>query len=315
MLPIGDEEGAFHRQPYVTWALVAVATLVYLVQLRLAPAAGDQLVHAFGLVPARLVGDPGQAWPTLLTHVFLHGSLLHLGGNMVFLIAFGRRIESEMGSPAFLAFFLAGGVVAGLASVASRWDSSVPGIGASGAISAVMAAYLVLFPAAKLRLLVLHPLTLLWLLVGQSLLTVGVPALVGILAWFGLQLAEGLASLGSPDGVDYAAHVGGFLAGFAAVQALRWAFGLWPDEGDADGASEPPLPLKRACVGAARPLLAGQVLVEADLQLQARRPEGLDADAVPAEKLSALVGRRLLTPHFRYDPIRWSDLDEAPPAG
>lgn len=306
MLPIGDEEGAWKRSPVVTWVLAAIITAVYAFQAQLSPLEGAALVTAFGLVPSRLLQDPAAAWPTLLTHFFLHGSLAHVAGNAVFLIVFGRRVESEIGRLGFLGFYLFGGIAAGLASVVSRADSPVPGIGASGAISAVMGAYLVLFPAAQIRLLVLHPLTLLWIVMSQSLMTFDVPALVVILAWFALQVVEGLAALGSPGGVDYAAHIGGLLAGFATIQALRYAFGLWPDE-HKERVVE--IKIGEACVGAARPLKSGSRLAREDLQIQERRAEGLDEDAIPAVKLDAVVGRRLLTPRFRYEAIRWTDLD------
>jgi membrane associated rhomboid family serine protease len=308
MLPIGDEWGSRTGRSYVTWGLVAAMVLVSAYQTRLPPNAAESLVASYGLVPARLFGDPGHYWPTLLTHVFLHGGLAHLAGNMVFLVVFGRRVESALGRPGFLAFFLLGGMAAGLASALTRFGSDTPGIGASGAISAVLGAYLVLFATARVRILVLHPLTLLWLFMDQSLLTFSVPAFVMVLVWFGLQVVEGLAG-GLTGGVDYAAHVGGFLAGFAAIQLVRHSFGLWPDEdGLADEA--PPLDVETACVGAARPLEAGHILARSDLQLQQRRAGNLDAEAIAAAKIDAAVGRRLGTPHIRYEAIRWSDLTE-----
>ena len=309
VLPIGDEQATGRRTAYATWALAAALLLVYAYQARLTERANAELVAGFGLVPSRLFGDPGQAWPILLTHVFLHGGSLHVVGNVLFLVVFGRRVESELRPAGFLAFFVAGGVVAGLASAVSRWGSSTPGIGASGAISAVMGAYLVLFAATRIRILVVIALPV--VLFGRDLPAFDVPALYVILFWFAMQVGEGLGSLASSGGVDYAAHVGGLLAGYLAIRALRGAFGLWPDEatGPAAVSEEIPLESEDACLGAARPLEAGRRLASADLQVQRRRPADLDAEAIPAAMLGKVVGRRLLTPRFRYDAIRWRDLE------
>ncbi|MAG36577.1 MAG: hypothetical protein CL878_10095 [Dehalococcoidia bacterium] len=234
MLPIGDENLGQRRRPIVNYALIGTCIAVFALQ-ELVPGDSEALVRTWGLVPARLLNDGPVAAHTLITHMFLHGNLLHIGGNMLFLWVFGDNIEDEFGHIPYLLFYLGTGVLAGLASVALRATSDVPGIGASGAISGVLGAYLVLFPLNEIRVVILHPFTLLlWL--GSLFLQnrpelpkIGVSALYVLLFYLIYNFIGALAGIVSPSRVDSVAHLGGFLGGYLIVLILRGRFGLWPD--------------------------------------------------------------------------------------
>src|SRR5688500_12511887 len=186
-------------------------------------AALGALVTEWGIVPAELVAAlrsgayASLETGTLLTSQFLHGSLLHIGGNMLYLWIFGNNIEDRFGRLRFLAFYLGGGVVAGLAQVAIDPDSPIPTIGASGAIAATLGAYLVLFPRARVT-------TAIFLVFFFQL--IDVPAVIVLAAWFILQLIDGIGSLSvtaatAEGGVAFFAHIGGFVFGAAVGLAVR----------------------------------------------------------------------------------------------
>ena len=233
MLPIGDENLG-RRRPIVNYALIGTCIAVFALQ-GLALGDSEAFVRTWGLVPARLLDDGPFAAYTLITHMFLHGNLLHIGGNMLFLWVFGDNIEDEFGHIPYLLFYLGTGVLAGLASVALRATSDVPGIGASGAISGVLGAYLVLFPLNEIRVIILHPFTvLLWL--GSIFLQnrpelpkIGIAALYVLLFYVIYNFMGALMGIISPSRVDSVAHLGGFLGGYLIVLILRSRFGLWPD--------------------------------------------------------------------------------------
>ena len=186
-------------------------------------AALGALVTEWGIVPAELVAAlrsgayASLETATLITSQFLHGSLLHIGGNMLYLWIFGNNIEDRFGRLRFLAFYLVGGIVAGLAQVAIDPDSTIPTIGASGAIAATLGAYLVLFPRARVT-------TAIFLVFFFQL--IDVPAVIVLAAWFILQLVDGLGSLSvtaatAEGGVAFFAHIGGFVFGAAVGLAVR----------------------------------------------------------------------------------------------
>ncbi|MGI8945036.1 MAG: rhomboid family intramembrane serine protease [Thermoleophilaceae bacterium] len=158
-------------------------------------------------------GDTAPTWLTLLTSMFMHGGLLHLGGNMLFLWIFGNNIEDSMGRPRFVAFYLLGGLVALLAQTVIQPDSAVPTIGASGAVAAVLGAYALLYPRARV-------VTLIFIVIFFTIIEL--PALLVLGAWFLLQALNGAGSLAQPvgegGGVAYFAHIGGFLFGLAAIK-------------------------------------------------------------------------------------------------
>lgn len=214
MFPIGDVNPVW-RPPVVTRALVAANLIVFALEILL----GTPLLLALAFVPAQLTellgggGDPGVLLD-LFTAMFLHGGVAHLLGNMVFLWIFGDNVEAALGKGWFLPFYLACGLAASAVQYATAPLSGIPNLGASGAISGVLGAYLVLFPSASVRVFV-WPFSL---FVG----TLGVPAVVWIGIWFALQLFSGVQGLGmeAAGGVAFWAHVGGFVAGLLLVWVM-----------------------------------------------------------------------------------------------
>ena len=217
MLPLADNLPRKGFTP-VTWGLVAVNVVVFLWLASLGPREVERAFAEFGVVPARF----HAAWPwsrgpfgiaalPLLTSQFLHAGWVHAFGNLWMLAILGRGVERRMGSARFLVFYLLTGALSGAAHVWSSPGSTVPAVGASGAIAGVMGAYVALFPRAKLVLLV--PIFVFPLLVPVS-------AVVGILVWFYVQLFNGALALADPvagGGVAWWAHVGGFVAGLLLV--------------------------------------------------------------------------------------------------
>jgi rhomboid family protein len=197
------------RPPVVTVALIAVNVLFFFYELSLGPALPRFLMQA-AFVPARAfsppVSIPGEGLSVLLS-MFLHGGWLHLGGNMLYLWIFGDNIEDRLGHARFLLFYLLCGYAASLSHALFNAGSTMPAIGASGAIAGVLGAYLVLHPGARIVSL---------LFLGFFFTTVEVPAIVFLPIWFLIQFFSGLVSLGvaqDTGGVAWFAHIGGFLAG------------------------------------------------------------------------------------------------------
>ena len=211
MFPIRDHNPS-QRTPYVTYALIAINVVVFLTYL---PMLGDEArIGAFflrwALVPARLAEGGGYA--TLVTSMFLHGGLLHLAGNMLFLWIFGDNLEDAFGHLKFLGFYLGGGIAATLAQVLPAPYSTVPMVGASGAIAAVMGGYLLLFPRARVDVVVI-----LIILVRM----IALPAWVMLGVWFALQAVNSYLGFGlTGGGVAHLAHAGGFVAG--VLLTLPW---------------------------------------------------------------------------------------------
>ncbi|MFL5685842.1 MAG: rhomboid family intramembrane serine protease [Chloroflexota bacterium] len=226
MIPLRDANPT-RRTPVITVALIVACALVYGYQVLLLARGGDaalgQFITRWGVVPAELVDAlrsgtvaPGEV-VTLVTSQFLHGSLIHIAGNMLFLWIFANNIEDRFGRLAFLVFYLVGGIVAGLTQVTIDPTSTVPTIGASGAIAAVLGAYLVLFPGARVT-------TAIFLVFFYQLIEI--PAIFVLGFWFVLQLFDGLGSLGAmgqatTGGVAFFAHIGGFVFGAAVALVVR----------------------------------------------------------------------------------------------
>ena len=227
------DENETQRTPYVTMALIAASTLTWLV----VQGAGGMLTLAesvcnLGLIPGELtlslvpgtpyqmgedlvcLTDSGSQYSHVITSMFLHGSWMHLLGNMWFLWLFGNNIEDSMTRPRFVAFYLLTGLAAALAQVAAEPMSGVPMVGASGAISGVMGAYLVLFP--RVRVFTMVPL-------GFFLHSMALPAWVMLIYWAFLQFAGGVVSMASEQagGVAFWAHIGGFVAGVVLVKVFE----------------------------------------------------------------------------------------------
>ena len=224
MIPLRDANPT-RRQPLVTPALIAACFAVFAVELWVVTTGGDQalenLAKAWGLVPASLVAAVkagewlSQPVLAVFTSMFLHGGWAHILGNMLFLWIFGGRVEDRMGRVRFLLFYLVGGVAAGLGQTLENPTSTDPMIGASGAISAVLGAYLVLYPRARIQSLVF---------LGFFYQLIAVPAAILLGYWFVLQVIDGLASLGGTDltgGVAVYAHIAGFVAGALLALPLR----------------------------------------------------------------------------------------------
>lgn len=221
MVPLRDDNPT-QITPYVTYALIAVNILVFLYELTLM-AAGERQLNAFfqaaAIIPCELSGTchsatlnkPIPELLTLVTSQFLHGGFLHIAFNMWFLWIFGNNIEDKLGHFKYLIFYLTCGVVAGLAQWFFTQNSSVPSLGASGAIAGVLGAYIIRFPRAQV--LTLLP-------IGPFIIFPRLPAFFFLGLWFAQQTLNGLASLGprtnigmQSGGVAYWAHIGGFVAG------------------------------------------------------------------------------------------------------
>jgi membrane associated rhomboid family serine protease len=230
MLPIGDDDNPSPIFPIVNLVIIAINVVVFLYQL-----VNPDFTNGFSAVPAEittgrdLVGQftvalpdgstavikeapgPSPIWITLFTSAFMHGGWTHLGGNMLFLFIFGDNVEKAFGHVRYLAFYLVCGLVASLAQVYSAPDSILPSLGASGAIAGVLAAYLVLFPANQVRVLV-----------GFFVVTVPAIAMIGL--WALIQFFNGFAAISmsaQTGGVAYMAHIGGFVAGLVLAFVLR----------------------------------------------------------------------------------------------
>ena len=212
MFPIGDENAGTIIKPFVNWTIIGLCIAVFVYELTLPPARLYAFFLQWGAIPAEITRL--RDLHGLITSMFLHGGWAHIIGNMVFLLVFGDNIEDAMGHLSYLLFYLLTGIAAGLAQIVLNPSSTIPLIGASGAISGVLGAYIVLFPHGKVRALVFFG------YFGQVVL---VPAWVMIGLWFVIQLFSGVASLGAPDvgGVAFWAHVGGFVAGAVLVWMFR----------------------------------------------------------------------------------------------
>ncbi len=214
MIPIQDENPS-STTPYVNWALIIVNVVVFLYTL-FNGSLGDQsclfnpnnTICVYGLRPADIVGRMGLT--TLITSMFLHGGFLHIGGNMLYLYIFGDNVEDLAGHIGYLLFYLSVGILGSLAYVGSNPSSMTLTIGASGAISGVLGAYVRRFPRARVRAVVVY---------GFWARLVRVPAFILIGFWFVYQLV--FAFLGIEGGVAYFAHIGGFVAGLAMAGFLK----------------------------------------------------------------------------------------------
>jgi membrane associated rhomboid family serine protease len=205
LIPLKDASRRPTRIPLVTAFIILINVCVFVLELM----RGDEFVIQWCMVPAQIVS--GHHWITILTAMFLHGSWSHIIGNMVFLWAFGPEIEDSMGRGRYLAFYLLGGLAATLAQVAASPHSTVPNLGASGAIAAVMGAFLVTYPRDRIK-------TVLLIFIFVKITLIPAALLIGF--WFFTQLIHaGQVAHVQTGGVAYLAHVGGFI--FGAVTA-RW---------------------------------------------------------------------------------------------
>ena len=217
MIPLGDDNIRGGPPPIVNWLLIAMNLIAFFVELSQgSEGALQSFITAWGVVPreystfrdiAPLI--PLPFWSTLVTSMFLHGGWAHILGNMLYLWIFGDNLEKVMGHARYVVFYLVCGLAAGLAQIASNSRSTVPSVGASGAISGVLAGYLVLFPRNRVRVLMRGGVT-------------AVPAFVMLGIWILIQFVSGVGSMARTEqtggGVAYMAHIGGFVAGLVLVK-------------------------------------------------------------------------------------------------
>ncbi|HET6650734.1 MAG TPA: rhomboid family intramembrane serine protease [Candidatus Limnocylindria bacterium] len=237
MFPIGDENERGHGPAVVTLAFIALNVLVFIFLQGGGGPEGDEFTYGYSAVPFEITNgvdltepqpievegqqvavpqEPGPSpiWLTLFSSIFMHGGWLHLGGNMLFLWIFGDNVEHRIGHVLYLVFYLAVGVVASVAQILTNTDSIIPTLGASGAISGVLGAYLVMFPTNRVTVFLFRFL-------------MPVPAIVAIGIWAVFQFISGLgvaAATSETGGVAYMAHIGGFVAGVVAGFFFRAIF-------------------------------------------------------------------------------------------
>jgi membrane associated rhomboid family serine protease len=207
MFPIGDDDSSRRTVPLVTYALIALNVLFFFVE----QSGGDAFIVRWAFVPRRFSANPAGDFPTLFTSMFMHAGWLHLGGNMLYLWIFGDNVEDRFGHIGFIVFYLLCGLAASFAQLAFSLGSSVPNLGASGAIAGVLGAYILLFPQGRVRVL-------------QGQQVVQMPALIVIGFWILLQFFSGIGSISNTaesGGVAYMAHIGGFVAGLVLTFLFR----------------------------------------------------------------------------------------------
>lgn len=214
MIPLKDTTPR-RSTPVVTLLLILANVIVFVHQVALPHFAAEAFIRTYGLVPAKIsMALAGKRYTLeeaalpLFTCMFLHGGFLHIIGNMWFLWIFGGNVEDRLGALGYMFLYFLAGIVSGISQVAFSWGSHIPSIGASGAISGVLGAYIVFFPRS--RILSLVPLFIIWFMAR-------IPAFVFIGLWFVVQFLSGMASLQMPNsgGIAWWAHVGGFLIGFS----------------------------------------------------------------------------------------------------
>jgi len=222
VIPLSDDPKR-RSFPLVTIALIVVNVLVFLYELSLGNQS-DAFLQAFGAVPAEIVSGRdipptaplGNVYLTLITSMFLHGGVLHIASNMIYLWVFGDNVEDAFGHLGYLLFYFVCGIIAGLAQIAIDPTSTVPSVGASGAIAGVLGAYIVMYGGARVRTLVF---------LGPIILLPRIPALLLIGFWFLTQLVSGIGALTSrtqqTGGVAFWAHIGGFVAGLLLALLFR----------------------------------------------------------------------------------------------
>lgn len=201
MIPIGDDDSARRTTPVVTYALIVINVLFFLVEL----SAGDAFIERWSVVPRRLLANPIADFITIFTAMFMHAGWMHLLGNMLYLWIFGDNVEDRLGHARYLIFYLLCGIAATFAQVLVDPNSNVPNLGASGAIAGVLGAYLLMFPRGSVRVMM-----------GRGIIPM--PALIVIGFWAVLQFLSGFGAIATTEqtsggGVAYMAHVGGFVAG------------------------------------------------------------------------------------------------------
>jgi membrane associated rhomboid family serine protease len=208
MLPLGDASRRIRHFPAVTLSIIALNVIMFAIEL----AGGDPFINRWSVIPADIVA--GRDWITILTAMFMHAGWMHIIGNMVFFWAFGPEIEDVMGPLRYAGFYLLGGLAASVAQIIVQPNSTVPNLGASGAIAAVMGAFLITYPRDQIRTVFLF---------GWFARVTFVPAIVLVGFWFLTQLFSELGAVAQVQtgGVAYMAHIGGFVFGMAVARLFE----------------------------------------------------------------------------------------------
>lgn len=207
MIPIGDEDSHIRTTPVVSYAIIALNILVFILELSI----GDSFIIRWAFIPSRFAESPLSDSVTVFTSMFMHAGWLHLGGNMLYLWVFGNNVEDRFGHINFIIFYMLSGVAATFAQLAFTRGSNIPNLGASGAIAGVLGAYLLMFPWHRVTVFLIRFL-------------VPLPAAIVLGFWFILQFYSGVGSIAvstETGGVAYVAHIGGFVAGFTQAIFLR----------------------------------------------------------------------------------------------
>lgn len=207
MLPIGDDNSTRKIVPVVTYVLIVLNILIFLVEL----ISGEAFIQKWAFIPTRFLANPIGDLPTLFSAMFMHGGWLHLGSNMLYLWIFGDNVEDRFGHLKYTVFYLLSGIGATFAQLMFSLESDIPNLGASGAIAGVLGAYILLYPKKRVKVL-------------QGRRVVEIPALIVIGFWFVLQLFSGIGSISATaqtGGVAYMAHIGGFIVGFLLTFLFR----------------------------------------------------------------------------------------------
>ncbi|MGH7810628.1 MAG: rhomboid family intramembrane serine protease, partial [Candidatus Binatia bacterium] len=209
MLPLYDTIRP-RRFPFINWMLIIANAAVFLYEIQLGDSALERFIFTWGLVPDQLMPNPQGSWPDIFTSMFLHGGWFHILSNMWVLHIFGDNIEDRLGSQRYLIFYLLSGIAAALLQTFVMPGSSVPMIGASGAIAGVLGAYLISFPRSRVASLV--PILFIFTIVE-------LPAFIFLIFWFITQLYSGLFAMqgGGASGIAWWAHIGGFMFGALIV--------------------------------------------------------------------------------------------------
>jgi len=208
VFPVGTDESEHHTTPFITYFLIIANVAAFLAELN----QGEAFVKQWAFTPSEFFEHPAQHFPTLLTSMFLHGSWLHLIGNMAYLWSFGDNVEDNFGHLPFLVFYILAGILAMFAQAAFMPHSALPNVGASGAIAGVLGAYILMFPRGTVKLF-------------TNAGVVHLPAFIAIGAWIALQFVSAAGEFAktadSAGGVAYMAHIGGFFAGMVLALFFR----------------------------------------------------------------------------------------------
>ncbi len=212
MFPLHDENPT-KNFPALTIAIISSNVLIYFWALSFLPAQLNQIYYQFGMVPYQWTHSPMTETSTVFSAMFLHAGFMHLAGNMLYLWIFGDNIEDALGKFRFILFYFTCGAIAAFCHILINYNSDIPMVGASGAISGILGAYLILYPKAKVKTLIF---------LGFFITIIRIPAVVLLALWIGLQIFNSLSMSSDGSGVAWLAHIGGFIAGMALIRPFKY---------------------------------------------------------------------------------------------